>query len=60
MPGAWPAVPDWDREPRLRRKSVGGFPYGVIYFVTDDEVVIVAYAHDKRRPGYWTSRLGGV
>jgi plasmid stabilization system protein ParE len=33
------------------------FPYSVIYFVEDDVLVIVAVAHDKRRPGYWRGRL---
>ena len=33
------------------------FPYGVIYFVDEDVVIIVAVAHDKRRPGYWRGRL---
>lgn len=52
MPEAWPPVGDWEREPRLRRKSVVGFPYGMVYFLTSEEIVIVAYAHEKRRPGY--------
>src|SRR3954454_10729808 len=33
------------------------FPYSLIYFVDDSVVVIVAVAHDKRRPGYWRGRL---
>jgi len=57
MPNAWPPVRDWDREPVVRRKRVTGFPYGVIYYVNDIEVVIVAYAHEKRLPGYWKHRL---
>lgn len=56
-PDAWPTVPDREDEPRLRRKSVPGFPYGVVYYATSDEIVIVAYAHEKRRPGYWNNRL---
>lgn len=58
MPGAWPPVRGWDREPIARRKRVTGFPYGVIYYVTESEIVIVAYAHEKRLPGYWKHRLG--
>lgn len=27
-------------------------PHRVIYFVRDDELVIVAFAHQGRRPGY--------
>jgi hypothetical protein len=33
------------------------FPYKLIYFVDGGVVVIVAVAHDKRRPGYWRGRL---
>lgn len=58
MPEAWPPIRDWDRQPVVRRKGVIGFPYGVLYFSTDSEIVIVAYAHEKRRPGYWKRRLG--
>lgn len=58
MPDAWPPIRDWDREPVVRRKGVPGFPYGVIYYVANDEVVIVAYAHERRLPGYWKHRVG--
>jgi hypothetical protein len=33
------------------------FPYGTVYFVRDDEVIVVAYAHERRRRGYWRDRL---
>jgi hypothetical protein len=41
----------------VRRKGVSGFPYGVVYVVRAEEIVILAYAHDRRRPGYWEHRL---
>jgi mRNA-degrading endonuclease RelE of RelBE toxin-antitoxin system len=41
----------------LRAKRIEGFPYRVVYLVQADMVVIVAYAHEKRRPGYWRTRL---
>ena len=28
-----------------------------LHFVRDDVVVVVAYAHERRRPGYWRERL---
>lgn len=34
------------------------FPYRVVYLVHEDELVIVAYAHDRREPGYWDRRMG--
>lgn len=43
----------WNREPIVRREGVSGFPYGVVYVVRAEEIVILAYAHDRRRPGYW-------
>ena len=41
---------------RLRRVLVPGFPYGLIYRVEPDCVLIVAVAHVRRRPGYWRPR----
>ena len=41
----------------VRRKTLGRFPYSVIYAVDDDGLIIVAVAHQKRRPRYWKKRL---
>jgi len=46
-----------DRTPALRTKRVRGFPYRIVYLVDGDELVILAYPHDKQRPGYWRRRL---
>lgn len=40
----------------LRQAQVDGFPYHVGYVVTDEEIRVLAVAHERRRPGYWTSR----
>ncbi|WP_454131724.1 hypothetical protein [Microbacterium lacticum] len=56
-PDAAPPYRGRQRHPLIRRKGVEDFPYGIVYFVRDDEVIVVAYAHEKRRPGYWRSRL---
>ncbi|MBI3461482.1 MAG: type II toxin-antitoxin system RelE/ParE family toxin [Planctomycetes bacterium] len=32
------------------------FPYRIIYEVRSDEIVILAIAHNRRRPGYWSRR----
>lgn len=34
-----------------------GFPYSIIYLDDPDAIRIVAFAHHKRRRGYWKSRL---
>jgi plasmid stabilization system protein ParE len=50
-PTGWhPLTPDI-RRCRLRR-----FPYSVIYTVEADEVLILAVAHQHRRPSYWQDR----
>lgn len=40
----------------LRRLLLGKFPFSVIYAVNDEEIVVVAVAHQRRRPGYWAHR----
>lgn len=44
-------------DPPVRTRSVAGFRYDVKYVVVGDEVIVVAYAHERRRPDYWISRL---
>ena len=41
----------------IRRKVLNHFPYSLLYAVESDLVVIVAVAHQKRRPRYWRGRL---
>jgi toxin ParE1/3/4 len=45
----------WPKEPRLRRRVLPGFPYLVVYEADGDVVRIVAVAHARRRPGYWST-----
>lgn len=39
-----------------RRVLLARFPYSVIYRHDPDAVVILAVAHQRRRPGYWRRR----
>jgi plasmid stabilization system protein ParE len=41
----------------LRRCLLARFPYGLIYGLKDDMMVVVAVAHLHRKPRYWTSRI---
>jgi len=50
-PERWPA-----HRHGTRRVVLRGFPYSVVYRASDGAVVVVAVAHDKRRPGYWRER----
>ena len=35
------------------------FPYAIYYEVKEERVLVLAFAHHKRRPSYWISRSGG-
>lgn len=42
--------------PKPRRVLVARFPYAVVYRRDPARVVIIAVAHQRRRPGYWRLR----
>lgn len=52
-----PYWPDVDRALSLRTTRVKGFPYSIVYLVDGGDLVIFAYPHDRRRPGYWRRRV---
>ncbi|MBI3014373.1 MAG: type II toxin-antitoxin system RelE/ParE family toxin [Candidatus Tectomicrobia bacterium] len=41
----------------IRRKVLSHFPYNVLYAVEPELIVIVALAHQRRRPRYWQTRI---
>jgi len=41
----------------IRRKVLNHFPYSLLYAVEAELIVIVAVAHQKRRPTYWRGRV---
>jgi len=40
----------------LRRKELPGYPFSLIYTLTDTQIRVLAVAHHKRRPLYWQGR----
>ena len=40
-----------------RRIVLGRFPYSVVYWPDADDLLVVAVAHSRRKPGYWRSRV---
>lgn len=40
-----------------RRVFTGKFKFSLVYLVRPDEVVVIALAPFKRKPGYWRSRI---
>ena len=53
---AQPEIGTLSRDRRTRRVLVQRFPYQVVYSLSEKEIVIIAIAHSKRRPGYWRKR----
>jgi toxin ParE2 len=51
QPNAWTRVFENHRRCRLRR-----FPYGIIYSVANDEIVVSAVFHSRRQPDGWKDR----
>lgn len=46
--------------PNIRRFRIERFPYGILYQVRTDEILIVAFMHLRRDPQYWRSRIPGA
>ena len=44
-------------EPDVRRCLLARFPYGLIFGVDGDTLVVLAVAHLHRQPRYWIDRL---
>ncbi len=41
----------------LRRALLHRFPFSLIYSIETDAILIVAVAHQRRRPDYWRDRI---
>ena len=50
-PQRWPHYLHGTRRLLLRR-----YPFAIVYRVYPDRILVVAIAHQRRRPGYWRSR----
>lgn len=53
FPQAWSKI-----SPRVRRCLTNKFPYGVLYQIRDNTILVVAVMHMKRGPIHWQKRLG--
>lgn len=54
FPEAWPVL-----SRRARRCRTNKFPYGIIYQIREDMILVVAVMHLHREPDYWKSRISG-
>lgn len=41
----------------IRRCLVKRFPYGILYGIDVDKIIVVAIAHLHRKPDYWLARI---
>jgi plasmid stabilization system protein ParE len=53
-PYRWPIV-----RGQVRQRQVGSFPYGIIYLIHHEDIIIIAIAHLRRQPLYWIGRIEG-
>ena len=40
----------------FRRMLVRRFPFSIVYGIESGQIVVVAVAHQRRRPGFWKGR----
>ncbi|MEH1859127.1 MAG: type II toxin-antitoxin system RelE/ParE family toxin [Nostoc sp.] len=52
FPQAWTQL-----SKNTRRCRIASFPYGIIYAITEQQILIVAVMHLQRQPNYWTNRI---
>jgi hypothetical protein len=43
-------------DPGYRQKLLRRFPFAFVYRIDPGEIVVVAFMHLRRRPGYWRGR----
>ncbi len=39
-----------------RKVNLYKFPYKIVFTIEGNEIIIVAFAHHKRKPGFWENR----
>ena len=47
-------------EPEIRRFLFTRFPYSLIYGIDQEMIIIIAVAHQHRKPRYWADRIDSI
>ena len=55
FPKAWTKI-----SPECRRVLLNRFPYGIIYSIEEDFILIISIMNLHRKPGYWKDRTKTV
>jgi hypothetical protein len=50
------SFPRWRDDRPYRKCGLSRFPYLIFFSVADTTISVLAVAHAKRKPGYWTVR----
>jgi toxin ParE1/3/4 len=53
-----PPVPSSARVRGVKRLGLKRFPFDVVVVERGEQVLVIAFAHHARRPGYWRERRG--
>lgn len=53
-PEAWPIL-----EGDIHRYLINRFPYGILYSIESNQIIILAVMNLHRQPDYWKHRLAG-
>ncbi len=56
-PLTWPVWPGSSPRDDVRHFPLRRFPYAIAYIVSGDVLLVLAVAHNRRRPGFWRDRL---
>ena len=56
-PGSFSLAPGVPERLGARHCGLGRFPYRVVFIELRDHVRVLAFAHVRRRPGYWRTRI---
>ena len=52
FPEAWPQL-----SKNTRRCRTLSFPYGIVYQIKNQRILVVAVMHLQRKPNYWSDRI---
>lgn len=56
-PRSWPPLASSTRGTVIRSRAVQPFRLRIVYAASDGSILVLAYTHESRRPGYWSARL---
>ncbi len=57
QPQLYPLADDAPVGREIRQHLIRGLAYRIVYVVGSGSLQVIAFAHTKRRPGYWLARL---